>query len=143
MSFGFAWYLLSFRGRICRQEFWLGFVGAIVVLLLLRRPLEDIGVSYFRPIGRPWYRDELDLALALPKLVTVGLLTWPVAAIFVKRLHDLNVSGWWLMILPALSAATEVTSLDRWHVLSWVGVIIIGLMPGTPGDNRFDRSASA
>jgi len=118
MNYNFAWYFLSFKGRISRQEFWLGYFGLIVILLLLRRPLEDIGIYFFRPIGRPWFRDELLVALSLPKLVTAVIAMWPLAAISVKRLHDFNFSAWWLPVF-------------------WLGSFILGFIPGNHGSNRF------
>ena len=49
----FTWYLLSFKGRISRQEFWLGYAGIIVIMLLLRRPLENFMLAIFRPQADP------------------------------------------------------------------------------------------
>jgi uncharacterized membrane protein YhaH (DUF805 family) len=118
MSYDFAWYFLSFKGRISRQEFWLGYFAVVIILLLVRRPLEDLSIYFLRPMGRPWYRDELLLALGLPKLVAGAIMIWPLAAISVKRLHDFNFSAWWLPVF-------------------WVGSIILGFIPGNRGSNRF------
>ncbi len=41
MDFGFAWYFLSLKGRISRQEFWLGQALLIVLVLLLEIKLTE------------------------------------------------------------------------------------------------------
>jgi uncharacterized membrane protein YhaH (DUF805 family) len=43
--------------------------------------------------------------------------------ISVKRLHDFNATGWWLLV-------NEL-------VLPPIGAIIIGIIPGTKGDNKY------
>ena len=107
MAAKFAWYLLSFTGRVTREEFWLGYVGFIAVSFLLQRSLTDLSMFALRPQARPWYRDELDFALALPKFLVAAMLMWPLIAIAAKRVHDLNRSAWWLLILPALVCGDE------------------------------------
>jgi uncharacterized membrane protein YhaH (DUF805 family) len=118
MNYNFAWYFLSFRGRISRQEFWLGYVGVIVILFLLRRPLEDFSIYFFTPTGHPWSDDELLFALVLPKLIAAAISVWLLATISVKRLHDINLSAWWLPVF-------------------WLVGFILGFIPGNRGSNRF------
>jgi uncharacterized membrane protein YhaH (DUF805 family) len=137
MGSAFAWYLLSFRGRISRQEFWLGYVGAVILIILVGRSLESVSLYLLRPAGRPWFRDELDLAIQLPMLLVAGTLIWPMIAIYAKRLHDMNVSAWWLPVLPAITIAAELTSLDGWHLATWIQVLVLGFLPGSRGSNRF------
>jgi uncharacterized membrane protein YhaH (DUF805 family) len=137
MGSAFAWYLLSFRGRISRQEFWLGYAGAVILILLVGRSLEGVSLYLLRPAGRPWFRDELDLAIQLPMLLVAGMLIWPMISIYAKRLHDMNVSAWWLLVLPAITIAAELTSLDGWHLATWAQVLVLGFLPGSRGSNRF------
>jgi len=137
MAAKFAWYLLSFTGRVTRGEFWLGYLGFIAVSFLLLRSLTDLSMFALRPKAGPWYRDELDFALALPKMLVATMLLWPLIAIAAKRLHDLNRSGWWLLVLPAISAAARLSGLDRWSVTFWIALVVLGAIPGTRGDNRF------
>ncbi|MGF6592164.1 DUF805 domain-containing protein [Pseudomonas sp. 2835] len=66
------------------------------------------------------------MSLDLGGLVMIGLLSARILSMLfiVQRLHDLNWSGWfcWLSILP------------------WVGnffILVLVLMPGTRGSNRF------
>jgi uncharacterized membrane protein YhaH (DUF805 family) len=43
----FAWFFLSLRGRVSRQEFWLGYLGIIVVALILVHSLPYPGGATF------------------------------------------------------------------------------------------------
>ena len=38
----FAWLFLSLRGRISRQEYWLGYVGVIVLYIVLIKLLQPL-----------------------------------------------------------------------------------------------------
>jgi uncharacterized membrane protein YhaH (DUF805 family) len=109
----FTWFLLSPNGRSSRQEFWLGYFGLIAVLGFLVRALPNLVL--YRHAGRLWYRNELDLAL---------------------RLHDLNVSGWWLVAMLALPPFSKATGFNL-TILFLVPTVLLGLFAGTAGDNRF------
>ena len=61
----------------------------------------------------------------------VGALVWlaiivPMIAVIVRRLHDTDRSGWWylLMLVPIVGLV----------------VLVFLLLPGTPGNNRFDAA---
>lgn len=101
--------LFGFRGRIPRQAFWLyGVVGLGLVSLMASLLLGIVG--------------------AAPRTADVAsnlLIAWPAAAITVKRWHDRDKAGWWLLI----------------NLVPVVGVIWSlvenGLLRGTVGANRF------
>lgn len=137
MGSAFAWYLLSFKGRISRQEFWLGYVGAVLVILLATRLLADVGLYLLRPSGRAWYRDEIELAGGLPMFLASILVLWPMLAIYAKRLHDLNLSAWWLLVLPAVTLLARMIGIEEWNLSVWLQVMLLGFVPGMRGDNRF------
>jgi uncharacterized membrane protein YhaH (DUF805 family) len=146
MSSSFLWFFLSLKGRIARQEFWLGVIGLIVITLLLKRPLEELSLSYFRPRSGPWYSVELDVALALPMLGLQIALLWPALAIQVKRLHDLNLSAWWLLFLPAVAVFAWTINLKGLDIALWGNLalfIILGFVPGSQGSNRFNIERAA
>jgi uncharacterized membrane protein YhaH (DUF805 family) len=96
----FTWYFLSFRGRISRNEFWLGYMGLLAICGLLTQLL--LYLAFHHPTGRLWDRHELGRALSMPFIIAVAILLWPFISIFVKRLHDLNISGWWLVAAAAM-----------------------------------------
>jgi uncharacterized membrane protein YhaH (DUF805 family) len=136
MGSHFAWYFLSLKGRISRQEFWLGYGATIVVAFILKWKLEDLFVYMRRPATGVWYRADLELALALPKILAAAIVLWPLIAIYVKRLHDLNLTGWWLLGLITIHAIAMVIIPDAWIVI-FLSNVVIGLIPGTRGGNRF------
>lgn len=74
-----------------------------------------------------------DESIAHVELIALGgfftgvfgaMLIVPALALQVRRLHDLNLSGWWLLLalLPYLGQAALLVAL---------------CLPGTRGDNRF------
>ncbi len=133
----FTWFFLSLRGRISRQEYWLGYVGVIVLYIVLIKVLQPLFLEWHRPDRSWWYRDELDAALALPKLWLGAACTWPMATLYVKRLHDMNLSGWWLFAMPLLSALASTLNASSLQFTMWACIVGLGVLPGTRGDNSF------
>ena len=79
----------TFKGRTSRKNFWLALLGLILIGMVLGFVLGFIGgllgESATKVTGLllvVWY-----LALIIPSL-----------AIEVRRLHDINKSGWWIFI---------------------------------------------
>ena len=134
MTSTFTWFLLSPNGRASRQEFWLGYVGLVAALAFLIRALPN--PFFHNTTGRLWYRDELDLALKWPTTAAVLIAGWPLITVFVKRLHDLNVSGWWMVAMLPLSPLSKMLGVNS-LILFLVPIILLGLFAGTAGDNRF------
>jgi uncharacterized membrane protein YhaH (DUF805 family) len=99
----------SFKGRIARRIWWLYGVAALLGLYVL-------GVALLRIGGMP-----PNPANTLMNL----LLLWPALAVSVKRWHDRNKSGWWVLV--------NLIPLVGWL---W-GLVENGFLRGTPGPNRF------
>ena len=95
---------LSRDGRINRQPFWIGLIILNVIGLIIQGIVLGTGVA-----------EIFYLQL---------LLIWPNIAIGVKRCHDRNRSGWFLLlsIIPVLNI--------------WV-LIELGFLAGTEGDNNY------
>ena len=131
----FAWLFLSSRGRVSRQEFWLGYFSLVFVALILVHVLPHPDSEIYFPPGdtpdnQAW-RDEL---LGWPEFISLAL-TWPVIAIYAKRLHDLNLSAWWL---PAVTFVAGKSELTRLHIAAYcVLLLLLGFLPGGVGPNRF------
>jgi uncharacterized membrane protein YhaH (DUF805 family) len=100
---------LGVRGRIARRTYWLH--GVLSLLLL------GVTVNGLLAIARV----DDDTA---GKLVNVVFL-WPLIAVSAKRQHDFNFSAWWALV----------------HFVPVVGSLVLllvdGIVPGTPGANRF------
>jgi uncharacterized membrane protein YhaH (DUF805 family) len=101
--------LFGFRGRVPRKVFWLyGVLGPLLVSVMAEMLLGIIGV--------PERRAEM---------LTTALLVWPCTAVGVKRWHDRDKSGWWVLV----------------YLIPLIGVLWTlignGLRRGTLGPNRF------
>ncbi|MEA3503020.1 MAG: DUF805 domain-containing protein [Actinomycetota bacterium] len=101
--------LFSFEGRINRAKFWLG-VAVIYVVPWLFFLLAAATKSSF-----------LYILAALVLIISI----WPGLAISIKRWHDRDKSGWWILIalVPLIGGL-------------WA-LIETGFLPGTPGANQY------
>lgn len=110
---------LSFEGRIPRQTWWLHYVVPILGFsLAIQIVLAIIGAIDFTG-------GLITMVLALIALLIGLALLWPALAGYVKRLHDRDMSGWWLLIafVPVVGGLALL--------------IICGFLKGTSGPNRF------
>ena len=130
----FTWFLLSPNGRATRQEFWLGYIGLIAAEAVLIRALPN--PLLYNSRGRSWDHDDLDLALKWPVTAAVLIVGWPLIAVVVKRLHDLNVSGWWMAAVLAFPSVAKLLGVNL-LILYLLAIVLLGLFAGTAGDNRF------
>jgi uncharacterized membrane protein YhaH (DUF805 family) len=108
-----------FRGRATRTELWL-FEVLFLLLSIVAAGLDGMASGYgvgFAAGGATfgWFTTMLLLALMIPH-----------AAVCVRRLHDVNKSGWWLLIF-----FVPVANLV---------LLIFFLWPGTVGPNQFGES---
>jgi uncharacterized membrane protein YhaH (DUF805 family) len=104
---GFQNYV-NFRGRAARSEFWYWTLFSILASIVGAL----IDVALFGVAGLSVIQNLVGLALFLPGL-----------AVSVRRLHDLDRTGWWMLI-----------------ALTVIGIILLivwDCMRGTPGSNRF------
>lgn len=103
----------DYRGRSRRREYWLFVVWQVPVVLALLM----LGVNVFPK------EDGLDVLLGAP-LVYAAVFGLPMLALQVRRLHDQDKSGWWLLVtlLPYLG-------------LGWM--LYLMAAQGTWGPNRF------
>jgi uncharacterized membrane protein YhaH (DUF805 family) len=141
----FADLMFAYRGRIGRVHFWLGLLATLAIAGFIAAMVEGT----FAGVG--------EIGRFLSVAVIAGLVVWMHSAVIVKRLHDRNHAGWWYLFYgiapPAfffsaiqLHTAGELEVASILYVLSAVAlvwaVVELGLMPGTPGKNRFGPEAA-
>ena len=119
--------LLSFEGRQRRLHFWIVaiIVGVInsVLYSVAVAPIVMAAVSHHPAPGG-------GVLSMISSLLMIALL-WPSIANSVKRLHDRDKSGWWLVAMY-LACFTVIGAL--WPLIE------LGFLDGTPGPNKFGPS---
>ena len=122
----------SFDGRIPRKTFWLAILVMFVITWILEFILFAIfGVSMMSvdptatPEAQAMAMQESFGRMTVPLVILILLTLWPSLAIYAKRWHDRDKSGWWslIMLVPLIGAL-------------WM-IIELGFLRGTEGPNRF------
>lgn|SRR5689334_7225308 len=132
----------DFSGRAPRAEYWWYVLAMIVVSMIARIIDSIIGFNVAGPYG------------LLSLIVMLGLLV-PNIAVSVRRLHDTNRSGWWILLPlvpyalaiviagPAIMAGGLGAGLGIAALFMFVGMIcaivllVFMCLAGTPGENRY------
>ncbi|KVQ50586.1 hypothetical protein WT21_10325 [Burkholderia territorii] len=112
------WFLFSFEGRIGRMPWWIYAVVSGVISAIF-----DAG-------SRGASNDDLPLSVVLVFIAIAVVAFWSTLAVGVKRLHDIDKSGWWmlLMCVPIVGALALL--------------VMNGFIAGTPHANRFGEPPS-
>jgi uncharacterized membrane protein YhaH (DUF805 family) len=107
-----TWYLFRFDGRINRAKFWLGGLVLLGLMMALGTVIAAIRILFggvasfhfgasdlFKLVDPDAYRSltSSDLPRLLVKLFGTSLLMWVYFATSIKRLHDRDKSGWWMV----------------------------------------------
>lgn len=120
----------NFQGRARRKEYWGSFLFYMIFYIVL-----EIILGLFVGVGAGVSGSE-DVAIGgslvasiVLLLVSLGLLL-PSIAVAVRRLHDTDRSGWWLLIglIPLIGG---------------IVLIVFFCLEGTKGDNRFGADPKA
>ena len=115
--------LFSFKGRMSRKDYWLK--GVLILL-----PVTTVAVLLMA-FGSSEKGVTASFIVGLPILV---LSYWPRLALFVKRLHDRDKSGWFL--------ATVLIPIANSVFLIWI-VILVWFLKGSAGANTFGEDPLA
>ena len=102
----------TYNGRISRSQYWIGFVGLIVIAILFGLALGLLGLT-----------GEGEASI-LEGLFTLGMMALGFA-LYIKRFHDMDKSGWFslLMLIPFINLA--------------VGLFWLGFVKGADGANSY------
>ena len=139
----FNWYLevlrkyAVFSGRARRKEFWFFYLTSLIVALVLTVLDIALGTMHWET-GHGLFVSLHSLAIFLPNL-----------AVTIRRLHDTDRSGWWiLLILPIVvayligkdmseSASIVIGITTIVGVIGFVVLLVFMVMDGNPGDNQY------
>ena len=106
-------WLLSAKGRCTRTDYWLGHFLAIAILI--------VACLIFVGLTTMSNSPTLMYALLIPYCFLIALYVWSSIALNIKRLHDLNMSGWWVLGVVFIPFF----------------VFYVGLAPAKPGPNQY------
>jgi uncharacterized membrane protein YhaH (DUF805 family) len=145
----------EFSGRSRRMEFWMWVLFTFIVGLVLGLLDGALGLKAASTSGFPG-------GAGMATMSSIGVLggIWslgtiiPSIAVGVRRLHDTDRSGWWillplgpygvgivLMVMAALSGSLGMVGLAG--ILMLIGLIcaivllVFYCLPGTPGPNKY------
>jgi uncharacterized membrane protein YhaH (DUF805 family) len=112
-----------FRGRSTRREYWCFAAVALAAMLLAIIVAEAVE----RALSLGLATKDLTVLLYLPVVAALGI---PGLAVKVRRLHDIGLSGWWLLIgfVPLIGGFID---------------LFFGLKAGDAGENRFGPNPRA
>ena len=131
----------DFTGRAPRAEFWWFYLGTLVAYLVAMIVDSLVGIELLGPYGL--FTLLIAVALILPGLAAT-----------VRRLHDTNRSGWWVLIavvpyfIMGVMMGRSMASGDTAGMASaglvglialagGLAMIVFMVVPGNKGDNRF------
>ena len=160
----YVWFLFRFEGRINRAKYWLATLiilcSMISALMLLATISAIFGIATgplaINIVGiSASFELDADTAVKVglfPQVVIIPLtfvFAWSYAAASIKRLHDRNKSGWW--IVPFIVATGLYGQFGGWlggsYAAAFIGLAVFiafiwGLVEmyclrGSPWTNRF------
>ena len=131
MDVDFGSLLFSFQGRINRAKYWIATITYISVTIAL------VGLGFFFSFHAIFF---VVGAIVFVALTVSGL------AVGIKRLHDRDMSGWWLLVFYLLPPVLDglgramgiplIFSLAGSAVSIWA-LVVLGFLRGTSGANQF------
>ena len=153
--------LFGFSGRANRGKFWLAVVLWIIfwsiavpvcvlaAIIILGLHLPDISLPHDELIAR-YVRLAFDYLGLLIVFIAFTVVSWISAfAVGVKRLHDRDKSGWWILLFYlAPSVLGSIANTSEQAVVSFVfglasfvisiwGLVELGFLRGTVGPNPY------
>ena len=112
--------LFGFQGRITRLDFWVAQLIYIVLALVAIFGLSGIAHSWGATVASQY-------TLGAVMVIGYVLLVWSSIAVAIKRYHDRNKPGWWVL-------------LSLIPIVTFFVMVELGFFEGTRGTNRFGPS---
>ncbi len=118
MDFDWKQFYLTAQGRVDRKQWWLRLVLPFAVISVVLAFIDVAVGTYDARTGGGLLSGLFGLAVLIPSIL-----------VDIKRWHDRDKSGWWMLILfvPIVGAI--------WFLIE------LGFLRGTPGPNRFGPPA--
>ena len=128
-------FYFSPRGRTGRRLYWMfGVVPLTLACIILGFLLGLLA----RVVGLPLEA----FFLLFVVIALVGLWSW--ICIGSRRLHDLNQSGWWMLVATVLPIGISfVAPAPVAQLFSLLVTVVLGAIPGTVGTNTFGADPNA
>ncbi len=132
----------DFSGRSRRKEFWMFMLFIFLVSIVLGFVMVatmGVGLAALQgganPLAMSGSMGIVGIILVIFALATII----PSIAVQVRRLHDLNQTGWLLLgaiiVLAVLNAIPKVGGIL--YLIAYVGWLVYLAMPGTAGANKY------
>jgi uncharacterized membrane protein YhaH (DUF805 family) len=153
----------EFSGRSRRKEYWMFVLGMVLfytMLIILMIAL--MGSAFLGAVngadpngasaGAGASAGMMGAMLGGGVIGILIVLTWlalliPSIAVGVRRLHDIDRTGWWLMlgygpyvlsVILAMAGSVELaTILNLVSTVGFIVILVFSVLPGTRGPNRF------
>jgi uncharacterized membrane protein YhaH (DUF805 family) len=161
----YKWLLFRFEGRINRARYWLAtlvILGSMLFALLLQAAIclgfgiptgplniNIIGISASFQLADEEVTSKAGLFPQIATTLMMLLFAWCYAAVSIKRLHDRDKSGWWMIPFVAASGVygqfgdglggswtAAFLGLAVFVAFIW-GVVEMYFLKGSSGPNRF------
>jgi uncharacterized membrane protein YhaH (DUF805 family) len=97
----------DFNGRASRKEYWM--------YTLINTLIE---------IGFIWFDQLIDPGFGMLSIIYSLAMMIPGVAVAVRRLHDVNKSGWMFL-------------LNLLPIIGWIWLLVLFFTEGTKGENKF------
>jgi uncharacterized membrane protein YhaH (DUF805 family) len=118
---------VDFQGRSTRAEYWWVYLFNLIIFAVW-------AVLFFALGGMNMRTEEISpigfILIALIAIYALAIII-PGIALFVRRLHDINQTGW---IYLGLIVANFVPVLN---FIAGIAMIVIACIPGTKGSNKY------
>lgn len=125
---------LSYRGRARRRTYWcaalgIGLAASVAIFIAILPFLNELAKGGMDDLEVAISRSAGGLLVAIAVGIIALFLLLPVS---VRRLHDRDMSGWWLLafliggVLPFVGLFVGIAQF-----------VIMGCLDGTPGRNRY------
>ena len=101
-----------FSGRSRRKEYWYFILFAAIISIVLSI-IDGLIGAYDRTVGVGLLSSIFSLAVLIPSI-----------AVTVRRLHDIDRTGWWVLISLV-------------PLIGWIVLLVFTVQDSTPGSNRY------